>query len=203
MLIGIDLDNVLADLAPALIKFHNNFFDASLEVNQIFSHNLWQVWGGTPEETIEKVYNFYKSDYFKNILPVNGSVEGVTDLARNHNLVVITSRPHFLADETKSWVYKHFTDKFSGIHLTNQFSLGESRKKSEICSELGVDVLIEDSLEFAMDCATKTKVLLFDSPWNQKELPDGIIRVHSWKDIVDSISKLERTDTKNLDKLEF
>ena len=56
MKIGIDLDQVLADLLPALIEFHNFTYGTVLTEKQFNSDKFWEVWGGTREEAIKKVY---------------------------------------------------------------------------------------------------------------------------------------------------
>ena len=56
---------------------------------------------------------------------------------------------------------------------------------------LGISLFIEDHLDFAYDCASlDIKILLMNMPWNQtKKLPENIIRVYSWKEIVNKIGK--------------
>lgn len=47
--------------------------------------------------------------------------------------------------------------------------------------EAEIDILIEDSVDYAKECADgKRKVLLFERPWNRlTQIPDNIIRVRS------------------------
>jgi len=75
---------------------------------------------------------------------------------------------------------------FSKLH----FSQKKIKKKSEICKELRIDFLVEDSLEYARECAKNgTKVFLFNAPWNQTDnLPDNIIRINSWNKIIKYLS---------------
>ena len=52
-----------------------------------------------------------------------------------------------------------------------------------------INLIIEDNLSYAIECiAPHRKILLFDRPWNQADkLPNGIIRVHSWKEIANKL----------------
>jgi len=61
-----------------------------------------------------------------------------------------------------------------------------ANKKSDLCLKLGVEVLVDDCLEFAEECADKgIKVLLLDSPWNQTDsLPKNVKRMKNWDEIV-------------------
>lgn len=190
MIIGIDLDEVIADSLNSFLEFHNDTYGTSLTRKQFYCYEVWKILGEAPEETIQKFYDFYKTHYFDNVKPVAGSVEGIEKLSKNHKLMVITARPKNISKKTEKWLDKYFTDKFSAIHFTNSYSLqGEEIKKSELCQKLEVDVLIEDSPYNAKECiSNKTKIILLDRPWNETEkVKTGISRVYSWKEIADKI----------------
>lgn len=193
MLIAIDIDGVIANMMPELIRFHNDNYGTSLNIDHFQSHDLWKTWGGTFEDTVSKVNEFYASDYFSSVKPINGSLEGLNTLKSNNNLIAITARPTSIEHQTKEWIERHFGSVFSSIYMTNQYSLNSTGiAKSQICSRLGVDVLIEDSLENALECSKYTKhVFLFDTPWNKCELPENITRVHSWEELLGNIKKIE------------
>ena len=191
MKIGIDLDEVLADFLPALIEYHNATYRTSLVRGRFRTYRFWEIWGGTREEAIQRVYDFHKTAYFKNMKPVVGSQEAIDILKRNNDLMVVTSRTEDVAETTREWIAQHFPNIFSGIYFANHYSQsGSPRTKKEICNSEDIDLLIEDSLEYALECLTpQRKVLLLDCPWNSdSDLPQGIYRVNSWKEIPSSIS---------------
>ena len=132
MKIGIDLDEVLADLVKSLLLWHNEIYGTNLQREKIKSYNLWECWGGTREEAIGKVYEFYNSTQFNSVLPVIGSQRGVRQLSLGNELIVITSRPHDIYDNTKRWIEKYFPDRFSRVELTNQWSKGGSGEKNQL-----------------------------------------------------------------------
>ncbi|MDO8598969.1 MAG: hypothetical protein Q7S02_02585 [bacterium] len=186
MTIGIDIDEVLAEFLSALISYHNTTFGTTFTKDQFRSPRYSETWGGTRDEAIQKVYDFHATPYFEAIRPVPGSQEAVRVLRVHHDLHVITSRPHDIAEATSTWLHRNFPDTFASIHHTNHYSQsGESTTKLQVCDMIGADVLIEDSLDFAMECLSPNrKILLLDCPWNANtELPNGIVRVHSWKEI--------------------
>ncbi len=190
MTIGIDLDEVLADFTGAIIKFHNKAFNTSFQKEHFHTYEFWRIWGGTASDAAKEINEFYKSRHFENINPVFGSRKGVDILSKKHNLKIITARQNYIADKTKKWLDNHFADKFSEIHFANHYSpIGKSVKKSEICSKINIDLMVEDRLEYAKDCVSVGKnVLLFDCPWNQSaDLPENIKRVYSWEEIVERI----------------
>ena len=65
------------------------------------------------------------------------------------------------------------------------------RLKSDVCKELGVEVMIEDSLSQAKEIAPCVrKIFLLDCPWNQGDLPMNVARVYSWDEIVEGLGEL-------------
>lgn len=192
MKIAIDVDEVLAEYQNGFIEFHNKYYGTNLKRHHFAkSYKLEDAWGGTEDEAIDKVYHFYQTKDFKKMEPVPGAIEAVRKLAQKHDLFVVTSRQNFASPVTLEWLDKHFPDTFSGILFANHFAKeGAPKDKSEICKEIGAELLIDDSLTYAKDCAKKgIKVKLFDRPWNQTEnLPKNIQRVFSWQEILKIIN---------------
>ena len=87
MKIAIDIDEVLGQFMKALIEFHNNEYKTNLKLEDFFSYNFWNIWGGTKEEAIQKVYNFHKTNYFKSIIPVKDSQESIKKLKKVTNFL--------------------------------------------------------------------------------------------------------------------
>ncbi len=67
MKIGIDLDDVLIEFLPSLIQYHNEAHSTCLELSQFTSYKFWEIWGGTREQAVQKVYAFHKTPHFQNI----------------------------------------------------------------------------------------------------------------------------------------
>lgn len=187
MIIAIDVDEVLATLLNPVIDYHNDMYNTSLTREKFQSYNWWETWGGTKEEAIAKFYDFWETDYPNRIRPIEGSIEGVKAIKKKHELIVITSRQLDFEEQTKKWIQQYFPDTFTQVHFTNALPRsGETRRKVEICLETGAEVLIEDNLSQASECAKAgVRVFLFDCPWNQSEsLPQNITRVKSWDEII-------------------
>lgn len=193
--IGIDIDGVLSETVPALLEFHNNRYGTTLKKDQIHAYELWKSWGGTLEDDIEKFYSFYESEYFAKIEPVDGAMCEISKLANENELIVITSRPHDIAKKTHYWIETWFPNLFKEFHFTNQTSRkGIKGKKSHMCNNYHIQVLIDDHVDFLKECVegnSGVQTILFDSPWNQNEsLPTRISRAYSWKEITGLISRI-------------
>lgn len=194
MKISLDVDDVLLDFVGGIIKFHNDKYGTNLARANFKSYGFNDVWGGTMDEAVTKVDEFIKGPYFWNLKPVNGSVRVVNALAkRRENLYVITSRSTKREKITREQLMEHFGNKFISINFAkNHYTGWGGKTKAEICAEFGIDYHIEDSLEYAQQIVKetpKTKVLLFDAPWNQtgEKLNCRIKRVTSWEQIFASL----------------
>ena len=187
MLIGIDIDDVLADLATALVRFHNDTYGTRLTKAHHCDYDLSKVWGCTQAESVARVMKFFESPLFDSITPVAGAVEGVSSLkGGGHRLVVITSRPGQIAAKTTGWVEKHFPGRFDDIYFASHAAGKDNVKKSGFCADLGVEIMLEDCLQIALECSgERVRVFLLDAPWNQSDgLPEGVTRVFSWDEMV-------------------
>jgi len=193
MNIGVDMDEVLAELLQAYLQYHNHHYDTKIQKKDMFSYSFQEVFGGTHQENKQKILDFFKSDFFHKIKPVSGSLKAVSKLAEEHQLCIITARPHIIRAQTEQWLNQHFPDCFHSINLTNQWH-GEGAKqlKSEVGVKNKIDIMIDDSLKHVQDCASQgiyTLLADFQYPWNQVEkLPMNSKRVHSWREIVTEIN---------------
>ncbi len=191
MIIACDMDDVLVDFWPTLLAFYNERHKTDFCKDHFLSYSAWETWGGTREEAIEECYEFYKTDAFKMITPVNGAVTAVNHLVDAHELSVVTGRPHETADTTRESLDIHFFGRFNSVYHTNAFSrINAPSSKADVCAEIGATVIIEDYLGHAIECANAgMRVLLFDQPWNRGQIVCGglIERVYSWGEVCEKL----------------
>jgi len=195
MKIAVDLDQVLGNFLPALIKFHNTTYKTKLKPKDFTTYHLWEVWGGTKEQAIQKIYDFNETSYFRNIKPVKGAKQAMKVLKKDNELFLITSRSDDFKKRTEEWVERNFPNTFQGIYFTNSYSQsGTERTKAGVCDNLNVDVLVDDNPTFAEQCVKSgRKIFLFDFIWNKNTKPrKGVERVYSWKEILGEIQKLKK-----------
>lgn len=191
--LAVDMDEVLAHFLPAFIEFHNEKYGTNVSKKDFFSYEFWTIFNESPTESIQKVYDFHKTDYFKNIAPISEAQKAISKLKQKYELVIITSRQKEVQDQTIEWVEKHFPETFSNIYFTNNNAQNteKKQKKSEICNRINIPIIIEDCLEYAEDCAhNKKEVYLLDQPWNQSQKKHPQIhRVYSWDEILIQLEK--------------
>ena len=196
MLIGVDLDDVLAETFFAFDQFHNQRYGTSFTKKDHFTFDLSKFWNVSQKEAGERVKEFNSSKYASEIMPLAGAKEALIELSRKHEIKIITSRLEEIREETQKWLEEHYPDHDFEVHYANHYYGIEHQKKSEICRNLGIDILIDDCLEYALECSAEAiKVLLLDNPWNQMDnLPKNVTRVSDWNNIVTHINSLNTLD---------
>ena len=184
MNVGFDMDEILAELTIGFQSYLTQNHNVHLTKEQLIIVGLEKELGWTHEQVLETLYSFFDTELFKNLPPVPYSREGLEAVAAKYPSYVITARSHKVYDQTKYC----------------QWPVDENiTTKPKICKMLEVQVMVEDSLKQAYDCAKQeVKVLLLDYPWNKvsEKLPENIKRVYSWKEIVEEIGRYDRIKRK-------
>ena len=190
---GIDLDEVLGGFVPAIALWHNATHGTELTADDFHSYKFCDVWGGTNEESVDKVHAFFDTEYFTGIAPVPGAREALEELKEDFDLVVITSRQHAIQDETRRWLDAHYPGIFRKVLFGNHWSKdcpdptimnASKRTKEEMCKEVGAVALVDDAVGYAFGCSSAVeKVILFGNySWNQTDepLPANVVRCADW-----------------------
>ncbi len=190
-ILAFDFDDVLMSFQNGFIAFHNRMYGTTIAYEDVVSYDA-RAYQCDFETFTERVHVFYQSPDYMEVVPTSGSIEALRFLQDQYLLDVVTNRPATVRDRTYAWTDQFFPNVFHTFHFTNGFGAShdvQKRLKSEICEEIGAVVLVEDALGHAADVAQKgIPVLLPDRPWNQGPLPIGVIRVHSWDEIVSWIT---------------
>ena len=131
---------------------------------------------------------------FDNLKVVEGSINIMKKLSKNNNLIIITARPSFFENKTLSWLNRNYGDIFDNIYHSSDFHIENNNQKSKVdfCKDLGVKVIIEDNLEYSLNCAEKGfDVILLDKPWNKGVEHENIVRCFNWSEILREIKRLD------------
>ena len=101
------------------------------------------------------------------------------------DFVIVTSRQHSIEQQTRAWVERHYPGIFCQIVFGNHWGVsGAKRSKADLCREVGARILIDDAVDYALQCSGSLEaVLLFgDYAWNRASppLPQNVERVSDW-----------------------
>jgi uncharacterized HAD superfamily protein len=188
-IIAVDIDEVLMPHFQDLADWYNKNYGTKLTLANNHPKNT-EGWGTDSfEEAVRRVQKFLVSDTFKKSKPFEEAKDAIRQLAQKYKLVVITSRDDLVRETTHRWLTTHFENLFEETHFTAMYSLkGGARHKADIAKEMGVDYLIDDSLEHIEKAieAGITGLLFGDYPWQRKELiPTRAVRVKNWQEVLE------------------
>ncbi len=186
MNIGVDIDEVVAEFVKGYLNLYNQRYKRNVRFEEITSYYLWVPLEISRYEAFNLASDYFHSKEFDNIDIVEGAREGLEKISRGNNLFFITSRPIYTKVKTEKFFTRNFPNINGEIYYSGDIFFIQGKRKAELCSELEIDYLIEDSEKYALECAGKgTSVFLLDKPWNQKAINNGIIkRVKSWEEII-------------------
>jgi uncharacterized HAD superfamily protein len=195
-IIAVDIDEVLTPFVKHLLDFYNKRFpENQILLENFHSYQFWEVWGGTMHEANNLVDEFFKSDDFKSQQPLEHAVQTLQKLKERFELVIVTSRQHAIKDHTHEFLDKYYPGIFSSVLMGNHYGKeGVKKSKPDMCKEIGAVLLIDDSLDYARQCAEANldAILFGDYPWNRTkyDLHENIVRVAHWKDVEQAIDKI-------------
>lgn len=192
MKIGIDIDEVLAEFISPFLSYYNLQYNTHFKREQIHCYDLEEALSADKESVNGAILDFMHSDLVKSLPVIPVSQKSVRKLGSEHDLTIITSRSYsILGKATEDWLEQNFPKVFSKVYFTGHWLDGPKKNKHQLCAELGLDLMIEDNLDYAKKCAQVTQVYLFDCPWNQENhLPEWITRVKNWPEIMHLIAKI-------------
>ena len=180
--IAVDMDEVLFPMIQPLNKHYRMNHKKNHPVHMPKKYSYSDYYNITEEESKKLVETFYKSIYAYNSKPLSNAVDAMKTLSKTNTLYIVTGRQNYkhCKSVTKHLINKYFNNTFQDIYYTNSFSLyGEEIPKAEICSDLGIDVLIDDSIHNCVECEqVGIRGILFGLyPWNANS---DLTRIESW-----------------------
>lgn len=142
--IAVDIDDVLFPFVDGIAEYHNSRKGTNLTVDDFFSYNFADVWGGDVAETEETVQAFLGLNHL-HLQPVDGAKEALTRLSQDFDVVLVTARNQVFEEETATWLHHHLPALFSHVIFAGNPHDGlPFRPKGIICQELGARLLIDD-----------------------------------------------------------
>ncbi len=172
---GIDIDGTVTS-PSAILPFINKAFGLNITLADVKQYDLNPVVNVSEQEFANWFMNNEPRIYAGS--PIAQDAASVLTKWRNqYELCFISARGPHLLDITKKWFIEHNLT-FDEIELIGTHNKVESVKKHK------VDLFFEDKHDNAVmiheEC--HIPVLLFDTPYNQDPIPNGVIRVLNWKE---------------------
>lgn len=198
-IVAVDCDDVLLDFMRALFTYLNRRLKLNFAYEDLVSYNLTLLLSLPEAEKQAYVEEFYLSPAFRELLPIEGAVEAMHELAAHYRLVVLTARHKGHRMHTRVNLRQHYRPRTFGKmellgHYDKELHPKDRESKGAACRRIGAMACIEDSVENARDIAAHgVPVIMPDRPWNQGSLPALVKRTHSWPEIVTGLYALSNT----------
>lgn len=196
-MIGVDWDEVVAPLLGPHCKFLNKKYGLNLCENNFTTYEWWKHYNVTKKQALDDLDEFCNTNKFDKITPYVGAIQGIPELRRLDEIAIISDRPRDLRDSMEKIINKYFFDKISHIHLGEALRAKENYiSKREKCQQLGVILMLEDTVHNAIEISNDIPVILFTRKWNQnfdEKLFRNIHRVKNWQQGLKKVKELYKS----------
>jgi uncharacterized protein len=170
---GIDIDGTVTS-PESLLPHINEYFKLNLTLNDITQYELTEVLNISPQ-VFGTWFKEAEPHIYKKSPIASGAKVILDDWKEQHELYFISARPSELLQLTKEW--------FDAQDLMyHHIELIGSHNKISTAKKYDVDIFFEDKHDNAVMIHEELNipVILFNTPYNQKPVPKGVIRVNDW-----------------------
>ena len=170
---GIDIDGTVTD-PNSMLPYINQAFGLSLKLEDVTQYDLTKAVKVSPKDFNEWFIQTEPEIYRGSPL-ATGAKEILNQWKEQFELYFISARSSHLLDVTKQW----FNEKDLFYH---HIELIGSHDKIGAAKKYDVDLFLEDKHDNAVNIHLECQipVILFDTPYNQDPVPNGVVRVKSW-----------------------
>ncbi len=175
MIIGLDVDGVLADTMTPWLARYNAEFDDNLTPEDITD---WSIHDFVKPEARKRIYRLMDASIYDDTLPIAGALQGVRELrCLGHRIIFITSSMENQWGAKYGWLKRH-----GFIEARKDYF--EAADKALVAA----DLLLDDYHTNVMRFSILRRAVLFNQPWNRRyyDLP----RVCSWPDFTSYIRSI-------------
>lgn len=187
--IGVDVDDVLAAQVKHFVKLSNEVWGTNLTVDD-YNEDWTAIWGTTYEETQKRADVIHTKEIMGEFEYLEDSQEILAQLAKHHDLFVVTARRTSARALTEDWIERHYPGVFREIHLAGLWDTVDAQAinltKAGLCEQLDLDYLIDDQLKHCLATAERgiSAIIFGDYSWNhQEQIPENVKRCHSWAEV--------------------
>jgi uncharacterized HAD superfamily protein len=185
MIVGMDVDGVVADFLPAFIRLLEKKTGNSI-ITETITDLTFKGHDFVTDQILEDCMAAVSQDpEFWSILPsllAPSEWEALDDLSRRDELVFITHRyqreTYDINQVTCDWLRKQGVSK-PVVHFTQQY-------KSEVVERLGVKLFVDDRHENCLDVAEKTQatVIMPHRHYNQSFIHPRVKRIKNFNELL-------------------
>lgn len=166
LVIAVDCDDVLVSTIPFFVNTYNKVHGTNVPIGQSYADK--DVWQADTPLLESRLAALMDTDEYRALRPTQDVVDVLTELAKHHELHVVTSRRENERELTQAMLDRELPGIFTSLEF-----VGFEGSKGDVCRRLGADILIDDNAGHLSDAIAKglspSGVILFgDYPWTKK-----------------------------------
>ncbi|GHH97015.1 5' nucleotidase, NT5C type [Neobacillus kokaensis] len=172
---GIDIDGTVT-CPTSLIPFINKAFNMNITYEEINQYDL-TPFVNVSSDVFASWFSENEPIIYQGSPIAAGAKKALNKWKNVHELFFISARGPHLLEVTEKWFIDHGLT-FDHIELIGSHDKIETAKKHNI------DIFFEDKHDNAVAIHEECHipVVLFDTPYNQDPIPNGVIRVNNWNE---------------------
>jgi uncharacterized HAD superfamily protein len=192
--IAVDIDDVLSAHAEAFVEYSNKKWGTNLTPDD-YDEDWAKLWKIDQQELEKRSRALFANDIVSSYKHIPDSDSALKELAKNHKLVIITSRRKWISKETTAWLDKYYPKLFSEVHFAGIWDDLEKSSvekinitKGDIARQIGANYLIDDQPKHCAAAAEAgiTGIIFGDYSWNRDfELKPGMVRARTWQEVLE------------------
>ena len=180
MIILVDMDDTIEQLLPALVNRANERFHRSASLDEITDWSIVCAYPGIEKRQILNL--MYEPGFWDTVEPVPGAADALRYLmGKGHQVYIVTATEFdHVPEKMERVLFRYFP------FLSRDQVIITGRKQM-----IRGDVLIDDGIHNLE--GGEYRKILFTAPYNKDydAEANGMIRVHSWKEIIEVIDGLQ------------
>lgn len=196
-IIAIDIDEVLGEYAVEFVKFSNERWGTNLTVED-YHENWSEMWQVDHQETMARSKDIYTKGlgFYSDLHKVVGADEAMEQLKKDFDLVLVTSRPLAVEQETRAWLEQHYSGLVTAIYFAGMYDGTVTDKsflktKADVFAQINPTFVIDDLPKHCLAAADMgiNSILFGEYSWN-KEFSDTplVTRCHDWNEVLTHIN---------------
>lgn len=190
LIIAIDCDDVLIETTEYIVDAYNHQYGTSVTLDR--SHDSGnEQWGVVEDELLQRFNELQSTEEYARLLPMPEALRAVKQLARDHELHLVTARDGSIEAITEAMLNEYLPGCFTSME-----HVGKERSKGEVCKQLGADILIDDNLRnllSALESGLPAGGALHfgEYAWNRVEpLPEGAVACFDWAAVEREVARI-------------
>jgi 5'(3')-deoxyribonucleotidase len=175
--VGLDFDGVIADTIPAMILYARQHVGLELEPRDcVMPGGVARLGLAVYRHLVEVTH---ATSYALTFGPTAGALEAIPELARHHDLFVVTARSKESFANAEQWLDQR---GLSACFVSVYSSGGPA--KSEVVEALGLDCFVDDAPRTFEGWRSTARPVLWHTDYNESHhVTPPMIRVRDWTEL--------------------